>query len=154
MKIIFLDVDGVLITERAYWQAQLNHLTTPLFDQRALLALRWLVEQTGARLVLTSSWRTRPNCSPSPSYLRLKSTLLYNRTPLYDQTPILTAPTLDRSDEVAAWLAEHAPEHYVILDDNDRFTHHPDIRSHWVCVSGRHGFTRADAERAARVLGA
>lgn len=152
MKVIFLDIDGVMISERSFWIAQLCHTEYLAVDQRALLALKQLVNRTGARIVITSSWRTYPDEQPTEPYLRLQTRLAHNGTPVYDQTPWLDARFCDRGDEIAAWLEEHPEvEWYVILDDNDRFANRPDIRTRWIPVSSRQGLTMKDGAKAAEL---
>jgi hypothetical protein len=65
-----------------------------------------------------------------------------------DTTPT-GAPGADRGDEIAAWLAEHAVDRYVIIDD------HVDmgaLRTHLVQTQPAHGLQPADAPRAIAVL--
>lgn len=153
MKVLFLDIDGVLISERCFWQAQLNHTSVIQFDQRALKALKGLIQRTGAKVVVTSSWRCAPGEVPARAYLRLRSVLAHNLTPVYGETPRLEQDRhSDRSDEIAAWLAEHPADSFAILDDNDRFTHCPEIRERWVEVNGRIALTEEDCGKAEELL--
>lgn len=60
MKVVFLDIDGVL-TSRQFEQS-IEHHRSPLyrswlFGQEAILNLYDIVWETGAYLVLSSSWR-------------------------------------------------------------------------------------------------
>ena len=56
MKIIFVDVDGVLNTTKSTRRlACCNEFT--FVDTRKVLRLRDIVERTGAKLVLSSTWR-------------------------------------------------------------------------------------------------
>lgn len=48
MDIIFLDFDGVITTEKSMWR----------FDPKKMDMIKELCETTGARIVITSSWRT------------------------------------------------------------------------------------------------
>ncbi len=148
MKVLFLDIDGVLISERSFWQAQLCHKEQAVLDRRALLALKKLVEQTGAKVVITSSWRNLPDEPPSRPYLDLQTRLAHNGTPVYSQTPCLESNTLDRSDEIAAWLEEHPTEWFAVIDDNDRFANRPEIRARWIPVNCRYGLCMKNVEKA------
>lgn len=59
MTVIFLDIDGVLCTPlsvRLNWLFR-RPMERPFFDPIALGLLRRLVRRTGARVVLSSSWR-------------------------------------------------------------------------------------------------
>ncbi len=153
MNVVFLDIDGVLVSEWCFWRMQLNHVTDRvLFDHRALKALKGLVERTGAKVVITSSWRPRKNERPTRPFMDLQTMLAHNLTPVYDVTPVLESDRIaDRSDEIAAWLTEHPDvESFAVLDDNDRFHHVPAIRERWVEVNARTGLTAEDCEKAAR----
>lgn len=152
MDVIFLDVDGVLISESSFWKVQLCRGQTIFFEAKALLALKELVQATGAKIIITSSWRTPPGKAPTRSWLHLQSVLAHNGTPVAGQTPHLADGVLDRSDEIAAWLAEHPTERYVIFDDNNRFCNHPDIAAHWIPVSTRRGLSAEDCGRALPLL--
>ncbi len=148
MDIIFLDVDGVMISEESFLLTMALNGRMVFFSRKAMKALRWLVKQTGAQVVLTSSWRPMPGYGPTRSYLQFKSALTRNHTPLFDETPRLEDGTRDRSDEITAWLEEHPTERYVIIDDNNRFHRHPELQQHWVRIDPEHGFTMKDAEKA------
>ena len=53
MKVIFLDVDGVLNSEKDLLEAKGK---SELFD-RPLILLKELVESTKAKIVVSSTWR-------------------------------------------------------------------------------------------------
>lgn len=59
-KVIFLDFDGVLNTERWHSQASRNELKDEYgyrFDPVAVDNLRKIVDETGAAIVISSSWK-------------------------------------------------------------------------------------------------
>lgn len=152
MKVIFLDVDGVMISEESFLLTMALGGRVVIFSRKAMKALKLLVKRTGAVVVLTSSWRPMPAYGPTRSYQQLCSSLQRNETPLYGLTPWLEDQDHDRSDEILAWLAEHPAERFVIIDDNNRFRNHPELKERWVQIDPLHGLTRADAERAAALL--
>lgn len=109
MKIIFLDIDGVLNSREYDARCALSgaDLLTP--DPRAVVRLFGIIQDTDAKIVLTSSWR-------------LDKTLTWP-FPVYDVTPRVDGT---RADEINAWLdarTKLAPLHdeaidaYAILDD-------------------------------------
>lgn len=150
MKVIFLDVDGVLVSEEGFQKAQFSQHQRVIFDKEALACLKRLAEETGGRVVITSSWRPYSKQRPTMSYLWLKGILMHNGTPVIGETPRLTQDGIsDRSDEIAAWIKQNPVEGFVVLDDNDRFAHQPEIRKRWVKVSSYTGLR--DAHRAAAV---
>jgi hypothetical protein len=55
MKVIFLDVDGVL-NYHSYREAAVDYYSNPIEESRMFL-LKYLVEKTGAVIVLSSTWR-------------------------------------------------------------------------------------------------
>lgn len=152
MRVIFLDVDGVLISEERFWRAQLAPGAPLLYSPAALTALRSLAERSGARVVLTSSWRPAPGCAPAPLWLQLQSVLAHNGTPAAGATPFLADGRRDRGEEIAAWLADHPAEGFVILDDHDRFSSQPALRHRLVRMNPRTGLTAQDAEKALPLL--
>ncbi len=60
-KILFLDIDGVLNTERWHKKMVASHAPQDSFgydfDPEAVANLRHIVEATGAEIVISSSWK-------------------------------------------------------------------------------------------------
>lgn len=107
MKVLFLDIDGVVNSRRSWVrQGQLSGIDPELADQ-----VRRIIAETGCEVVLSSTWRCWPD-----SLARVRAGV----TPdLYGTTPVLDGY---RGQEVKQWLADH-PEvtRYAILDDNTDF---------------------------------
>lgn len=115
VKVIFLDVDGVLNNGKHWFQCRLsderidNSRICPLAVER----LRRLVAQTGARVVLSSAWRLSAEHREAVRRVLAEIGIrFYGITPDFSFRP--------RGHEIGQWLREH-PEvtSYVILDDND-----------------------------------
>ncbi|SEH42426.1 HAD domain-containing protein [Selenomonas sp. KH1T6] len=109
IKVIFLDVDGVLNSKQDGNSLQLR---TDLHLQ----LLREIIASTGAKIVLSSSWRA--------GFAKARNTLS-NRLREYgleimDSTPVLPGLTC-RGDEIRQWLNDsgQSVERFVILDDDD-----------------------------------
>ena len=107
MKVIFLDVDGVLNSWNTKTRNPLGFIGV---DEDKCQLLREIVQATGAVIVLSSSWRYHPEALP---YLwdacGPKITCIGETPPIWD------AP---RGDEIAQWLKEHPEvDKFVILDD-------------------------------------
>lgn len=122
MKVIFLDVDGVLNSEKDLLEAKGK---SELFD-RPLILLKELVESTKAKIVVSSTWRI--GCSKSGRnswygegiFKTLTDRLAEYQMEVYDITPVINKPGVQRGDEIRAWL-ENAKEEidaFVILDDD------------------------------------
>lgn len=119
MKILFLDIDGVL-NSRAYdcrrnWNDKTN------IDETRLPLVKEIVEKTGAEIVLTSTWRRHLDgamnaCDETGEYV--VRTFSKHGLRIFSKTPDFGRGA-SRRDEVAAWLSEHGKtvETFVILDD-------------------------------------
>lgn len=144
MKVIFLDIDGVMVSQRSVQLMNVPILKRDMgLSYLARRNLRALVRQTNARIVITSSWR-----GGGEMYEAIKRCLARNNTPVYDETPVLDLWTDDRSDEIAAWLASHPTQRYVVLDDSPCFDHREEVRQHWVQVNYTTGLSLANVRAA------
>ena len=119
MKILFLDIDGVLNSREYDRRRDMNMQTN--IDQSRLPLVKEIIDKTGAKIVLISTWRNHWNrdesiCDEDGNYINR----LFSKYGLaiYDKTPDLGLLS-KRKDEVKAWLSEHADEveRFVILDD-------------------------------------
>lgn len=139
MKIIFLDIDGVLITRETCKQG------FKIVDKNCVAALNDLIKLTESQIVLSSSWRmgrTVSECQELIDTFGVKGTVI-------DRTPAIE---LSRGNEISLWLArnQHLPiNSFVIIDDdNDMFP--------WgarLCrTSMEHGFTQLHIQIAVDIL--
>jgi hypothetical protein len=143
MNIIFLDIDGVMnSTEEmiALYNQHGSSIDNTLPSPTKCKLLKQLVEETGARVVLSSSWRLSLNAIQKlidlfESYSLILSGFTchevdskkFKNTPYEDIKPryqhnIGDFGTYieDRGAEIAAWLLDHPTvENFVILDDED-----------------------------------
>lgn len=138
MKVIFLDVDGVVSS----------------FGERGLCGLRLdmfadVVKQTGAEVVLSSTWR-HPHCREQR--MRLQRELGNRDVEFHSFTP-MAMELKTRGDEIQTWLNGHRREQveFVILDDdpNDEMGR---LKPHLVKRDGYNGLTNADCEEIVRRL--
>lgn len=115
MKIIFLDIDGVLNSHSYDTQRGQNDGN---IDVTRVELLGKLVEKTGAKIVLTSTWRLYWSpCKEKCSESGLEMQELFNSygIELFDKTPFLKS---GRAEEISAWLEKRSDiEKYVIIDD-------------------------------------
>jgi hypothetical protein len=146
LKIIFLDIDGVMNTQTSMMEAAEQE--KPLLLDRACVArLQKLVERTGADLVLSSVWRL------SPGGLGFIARALVaagwqGRPPLIGRTPRLFQK--QRGDEIAEWVTDNGPiEAMVILDDDSDMSvlMHKLVQCNYVV-----GLTDVEVEKAAALL--
>jgi hypothetical protein len=113
------------------------------------------VERTGAKLVLSSTWRF--GADPKAFWLErealreLVAEFRRLRCPLwFDTTPYL--PSTKRWQEINAWLILHDVEDFIILDDWGEEEFRP-MMDRLVKCDPRKGLTKERAEFAIQMLG-
>lgn len=148
MKIIFLDVDGVL--NNSEWAKRMidegvRVYAEDMLEDRAILLLKQIIDATGADVVVSSTWRDDPKAMEH----------LLVQLAAYDIWPIGSTPrtNLRRGDDISQWLERYDGyiESYVILDDDSDMTVHMD---HLVKTSFEHGLRHEHVERAIEILAA
>lgn len=141
MKVIFLDIDGVLNTE-----FQDKDEYGFLFNQECVNNLKLILENTGAWIVLSSTWRMAGH---------KVIWQMWKDRGLPGVILDLTTRKTDnhRGEEIAQWVQPclYIPDfNYVILDDNsDMLSHQLD---HFICVDVLDGLSLEDANRAIEIL--
>ena len=117
MNVIFLDIDGVLNS----WQY--DHLYRTVIDgnidETRLVLLKYLVEKSNAKIILSSSWRKQWNKDTSlcdSIGIELENIFSKYQLSIFDKTPEL--PNNNRAEEIKMWLNQNkAVTHFVIIDD-------------------------------------
>jgi hypothetical protein len=105
MKVIFLDIDGVLNCEKTANPRKLPYIV----DRRLLGRLKRLLNFTRAKVVLSSTWRYDP--------AGLFSARRWG-VPFIGVTPDM--PKRPRRDEIYAWLKKHPKvTRFAVIDDED-----------------------------------
>jgi hypothetical protein len=105
MRVIFLDIDGVLNCEKTPNPRKFPYIVDPSLLGR----LNRIVSLTGATVVLSSTWRYDPAGLFSAKYWGI---------PFSDVIPDM--PECARRDEILSWLKSRPDvERYVVLDDED-----------------------------------
>lgn len=147
MKVLFLDIDGVLHSTRSReaFGGRPNGVGADqlkLFDACAVFLIRRCCKETGARVVLSSSWRVVHKWSAIGEALGL---------PIIGATP--TDETLDvRGEEIAAWMRVNGtPTRYAIVDDDDSELL-PEQRPFVVCAPSDDGLQWRNYERLLELL--
>ena len=119
MKIIFLDIDGVL-NSRDYDRRR-DWTTLSDIDETRVPFIKQIVDATGAVIVLSSTWRMhwesdRAKCSADGLYVI--ETLGKYGVEIYDKTPDL-GHHANRPEEIKQYLDEFGEdvESFVIIDD-------------------------------------
>lgn len=105
MKILFLDVDGVLNSQDTMTKDPSAFF--PIDAYMAFLVGR-IQLNTGCQIVLSSSWRHNEE---SVSHIEKRVSQLFGMTP--------DLPGKSRGDEITEWLSHHPDvSNYAILDDD------------------------------------
>ena len=162
-KIIFLDIDGVLNTQD--WHSRMTKDTPRdefgwAFDPVAVENLGHVVKETGASIVISSSWKFLGLAKLREMWKirNLPGTIL-DITPNTVSDEVLLNANLDemelgvcRGNEIKEWLSKHKGEvsNYVIIDDFDDML--PEQEDHVVLTDTLIGITEFDAEKAITIL--
>lgn len=164
MKVVFLDFDGVLNSQK-FFQKKGNRRTmshglsfgASQLDPQALALLDQLIEASGAKIVISSSWR---HLWDVPEIIAMfESRGFKNIDAIIGKTGNST--TDHRGTEVQEFLDlererkevddQHDPiTAYVILDDTDEFD--TTQRQNFVKTHPAVGLTPADVKRALNIL--
>jgi hypothetical protein len=105
MKVIFLDIDGVLNCAKTRNPRKFPYV----LDRRLLRRLTRLLDRTGAKVVLSSSWRLDPVGLLAAKYWGLS---------FLDVLP--DKPRSPRRTEILAWLSDHPRvRRFAVIDDED-----------------------------------
>jgi len=164
-KIIFLDIDGVLNSERQHDRC-VNKGIAPVdgfgyaFDPIAVDNLKRIVEKTGADIVISSSWKLWGLDAMQRMWTRrgLPGKVI-DITPNTESDEMLLSVDLDYMDipaikgsEIKEWLTTrgHDVTHYAILDDLPDML--PEQESHFIQTDPRIGITEEDAEQIIKIL--
>jgi hypothetical protein len=139
MKVLFLDIDGVLKPARAYWLQP--HKPDGNFDPLSVAAVNTICERTGAVIVFNTMWN-------QSGYARL-SEIAANEG--------ITAPVIgvtafpdqeDRLDAIWAWAAANGPvAAWCALDDETM------VDDRCIKVKPEFGISTQDLSDAIRLLG-
>lgn len=155
-KVVFLDIDGVLNTDSGGSK----------IEERFVKRLAHIVEETGAEIILSSSWRLcYARCiDPAQDYTDDGVALLLEMLEKYQlciagMTPDLASGAYARPLEIRAWLQEQADtERFVILDD-ETFWVWNWLADYFVCTAHlnennkyEYGLTDEDVEKAIEIL--
>lgn len=153
MKIIFLDIDGVLNSSQYRDQLGMRYYSQ-IIDRRKMPLLKKIVEETGAEIVLSTSWRKFWNPGENQDDPVGQCICdLFRESGLWirGKTPVLE--NAGRGDEIQTWLNRNpCIDGYVILDDGD-FGWSPSLRAHFVRTDlGGDGLEETQAQQAIDVL--
>ncbi|CAJ1359440.1 unnamed protein product, partial [Effrenium voratum] len=145
MRVIFLDIDGVLVTRRPC-----------VMEERLLQNLVRVVRETGAKIVLSSDWRRHPEARAEAQH-----TLNSLGLELIGCTPCKSPYLAQRPTEILEWKRDYMRnpgaekwENWIAIDDrellseqNGRF-----LRGHFVQTHPLRGLTPEAADACIAIL--
>jgi hypothetical protein len=161
MKIIFLDFDGVLNSSRSaaalggygsLYRANINGLSkdTLKLDPISVILLRRIVETTGAKIVISSSWRIGTKIEDFHDVFDVYD--WNTREIIIDKTKVSGKI---RGDEVELWLIDHIHlgiEKFAIIDDESDFK--PAQKPFLVQTQSSLGLSHISYNKCLEILGA
>lgn len=163
MKVIFLDVDGVLNSKQSFEKTRKQYPNKEIrFDTPHPDHITWLnkiTDATGAKLVISSCWRNEFSVMGWNRYFDL----LDVHADVIGKTPKLDSY---RGTEIQCWLLEHQSkiikyadsswyiykepvESFVILDDDSDMEN---LLPYLVKTNNEIGLTEEDADKAIKIL--
>jgi hypothetical protein len=164
-KVLFLDIDGGLNTERQHDRCA-NEGIAPVdgfgyaFDPEAVANLKSIVEETDAYIVISSSWKLWGLDAMQRMWTRRGMPgIVIDITPNTESDEMLLSVNLDYMDipaikgsEIKEWLSTtgHDITHYAILDDLPDML--PEQESHFIQTDPRIGITEEDAKQIIKIL--
>lgn len=169
MKVIFLDVDGVLIHDN-YKNKETCHV-----DEEKIKIIKKIVEETNSKIVITSTWR-HPYIDGTdinqPEYDLLIKMLKSHNIEIYDKTPVHKLkllsnheyeilkneinsrfhPLTTRAGEIYTWLKDKEIESFLILDDDESEWEYFGLEKNLIETSKKYGITEKAIEKAINIL--
>ena len=163
MKVIFLDVDGVLnnklfLKKRRIILKENKGIYIPRLDDKNFIALKTLVERTNAKIILSSYWRYYfdKNLMPNNNGLHnhgkdLTLKLRKHNLSLKDKTSTDLTRFQKRGDIIKEYLHTHEDiDNFVILDDDNIMKEFTD--TNLVQTKPEYGLTMSDVKKAENIL--
>ena len=143
-KIIFLDFDGVITTNKSKWK----------LDKEKLDIFGTLLEKTGAEIVISSSWR-RNDLEDTIRFITERSHFVPFPFPFCHKVIGITKrlPSRFRGEEIDLYIKENLEGqdfNYVILDDDSDMLKKQKknfVNTHWEL-----GINEDDVEKAVEIL--
>ena len=164
-KFLFLDIDGCLNHQEWYMSDDPNRGKGE-FDPLCVARVNRIIKETGAKIILSTSWRTMPDVED------ILVSVGFNREDIIGKTPYFAGfnryPGVCRGNEIKAWLDEFCKNNniiwgwkngvwstnhkvtYVIIDDD------PDMlysqKDNFINTSYKNGLTDELTDKAIKIL--
>ena len=119
MKVLFLDIDGVLNSAEYRNDENVNYYNS-FIDESAMVYLKSICEKTSCEIVLTSTRRLywqEGDAQNDKEGEYINEVFKRFGLKIFSKVPDLD--TISRKNEILDWLKTHEAESFVILDDTD-----------------------------------
>ena len=160
VKLLFLDVDGVLNYDRCKYSVGIYYGVDP----EKVKLLRKIIDATGAKIVLSSTWRRSIlvgmplELQEDPFAIELMSKLKAEGLKIYDMTSV-DENDGHRKEQIEELIAEYRHNgqpvsHWCVLDDDifEGFDE-PEFNQHFVNTKFyENGLSEEDAQKAIEIL--
>lgn len=161
MKIIFLDIDGVLNHEafykerfeKRYEEGAMSYPHSEI-DPKSVENLNTLIKETGAKVVISSTWRHSglEYCKDVLEFHGFKGEII-------DITPSSRCGMCVRGNEILSWIKDNEKKigqryynftEYVIFDDDSDMLYRQ--RNNFLLIDRFVGLTKGNVFRAKKIL--
>jgi hypothetical protein len=162
MKVIFLDIDGVINSNFWFESHQKEISDGTLIDKEKIELVARIVNKTGAVLVMHSGWRFWFDNTMQPirkEAQNLIDLLLDCGLSIYSMTPDLTTEEIRKAkmfskvkaSEIFLWLKQNPNiDKWIVLDDID--LHNDELAIRQVQTNAEIGITENDVDKAIELL--
>lgn len=150
MKVLFIDFDGVLCSDR-YARENQNE-DGVLLDPSKMEILKAIIDRTDAKIVLSTSWRghwSKTEDGLDATGRQMNEIFASYGIEIFDKIPKLN---IDRAEEIRLWLDGNEVEAFAVLDD--MFLDAPYLRGHFVKVASFRALDSENAEETVKILNA
>lgn len=111
MNVVFLDIDGVLVSWLKMNDRDENHVVK--FEPNAILSLNKITSLLNAKIVITSTWRKTRT-------LEIFSKLFKERGIEAEVIGMTDELDTGRASEIQSWIDSNPVNYFIIIDDNTR----------------------------------
>lgn len=155
VKILFLDFDGCLNNHEALFKYKEEPFPYSHLDPKLIGYLNQIIEQTGAKVVISSSWRFLYDFKKLEEILILrgfKGEVIGETPKLYPEDP--DDDKFQRRDEIKSWLEDNEDfgggiESFVIIEDYELMK---GLEKHLIKTKSSIGLTFSHVKKAVKIL--
>jgi hypothetical protein len=121
MKVLFLDIDGVLATEKCFGKFEyFDHMRAYRFDPDCVKQLERIVESTGCQIVLSSDWKHHYSLSQMQYFFQDVNACRFvpiEFTPSFSAIEMSEGYDSIRNREILHYVEEKQIEKWCAVDD-------------------------------------